>query len=82
MQGLRENFTEITHFIIFLGKGERDRIKQLYVVNKSNQTIDTYMKRKQIEDKISKYNAKYSKKAHKLIIYKNKIYKTLRNDSI
>ena len=75
--------THTFHYISrHVGKGDRDGIKRIHTVDDSNQIIKTYVNRKQIENKISRYNEKHLKKAYESIIYKDKIYKILRNDSI
>ena len=75
--------THTFHYITrHIGKGDRDGIKRLHVVNEDNQIIKTSINREQIEEEIIMYNEQHLKQAHSSIMYKDKIYKKLRNNDI
>ena len=65
-----------------IGKGERDRIKRIYVIDKNQQIKNTYVDRERIQREKCDYNEAHFKKAHDTIAHKDKIYVQLRDDNI
>ena len=64
-----------------VGKGVKDNIKRLQVVNDDDSKI-TLIQREEIESRIQIHNTNHFKKAHESIAYKDKIYNKLRLNSI
>ena len=63
-----------------VGRGDREGIKRLHVVDNNECIQETYVNRDRIEKEISKFNENHFKKAHNTIAYKDKIYEKLRED--
>ena len=71
------------HYISrYIGKGGRENIKRLHIMNTNNEVDEILIKREEIEDRIKHHNTNYFKKAYNSIAYKDKIYERLRHNLI
>ena len=64
------------------GKGTKDNLKRLHIINK-NQTIErTIIGKEQIECEIMKFNENHFQQAHTSEMFRDKIYAELDNNKI
>ena len=64
------------------GKGSREMIKRVHVVNEASQITKIYVDRESVEKNIINYNKKYLTKANQSEAYLDRIYHRLKNDEI
>ena len=78
---IRRNHT--FHYISrYIGKGGRENIKQLHIINTNSEVDETLIKREEIEDRIKQHNINHFKKVHNSIACKDKMHKRLRHNTI
>ena len=65
-----------------IGKGEKNSLKRVKVLNERNEVIEECQDKLSIEQEIAKYNKKYFRKAYSSNAYKDIIYMQLKIDQV
>ena len=65
-----------------IGKGEKNSLKQIKIINENNEIVKECQDRKNIEIEIAKYNKKHFRQAYSSKPFKDKIYPQLKCDEI
>ena len=66
----------------FLGKGVRESLCKVHIVNETNKIIKTLTSRNEIENEIITYNRNHLKQAHHTKTYQDRIYKKSQKNKI
>ena len=65
-----------------VGKGNKQSLKRVKVVNEANGFVNEFHDRKSIEEEIAKYNKKHFRKAYSSQAFKDKLYSKLQIEQI
>ena len=65
-----------------IGKGEKNSLKKVKVVNENNEVVKEYYDRASIEREIAAYNKKHFRQAYSSKAFKDKIYTQLKCDEV
>ena len=65
-----------------MGRGINRLLKRVHQVNNKGEIIKTYTKKEEIKEKLIEYNRKHYRKVMQMLIFNDKIYEKLQQDSI
>ena len=65
-----------------IGRGAKNSLKKLHIVNENEQIINTLMNKEKIEEAISQHNTSHYQQAMQTPIYQDQIYHKLQDDEV